>query len=424
MIKVGDVFDGYAIVKHLNDGGMSSVWLVEKDKMHYALKVCEKLEPEFIKRFDREFRLMQCLDHINVLKAFFKGEIDGKPYIVIEKGDYSLKDAVEKGLTIKQKFELVLQVCDGLSYVHNNGEAHRDIKPENILIVNGVAKIADFGISRFINRDTTTLTTTTERYSSWGYMAPEILEDGAFRDCGTSIDIYALGSLAYYVFSDGSLPAFFSYKQVLADIYPVLAKCRENDVDERYQTVDEVRYAINNVIAARSRYKSLSELLQDSSNLTPSEISENAIPLLLKSNGIGELIENFNIFKSMWSIIYKVVPTSVDSIITFIIDTFNRDCNYYIQFQDTETIACMAVLLCPLTNVPDFKIALFDLALTNAINANRWDALRNIYNNIILKWDKDTILPYTTYIHDNKEKLSMLSQAIDVKIPSIVTNYY
>ena len=56
MIKVGDVFDGYAIVKHLNDGGMSSVWLVEKDKMHYALKVCEKLEPEFIKRFDREFR--------------------------------------------------------------------------------------------------------------------------------------------------------------------------------------------------------------------------------------------------------------------------------------------------------------------------------------------------------------------------------
>ena len=84
----------------------------------------------------------------------------------------------------------------------------------------------------------------------------------------------------------------------------------------------------------------------------------------------------------------------------------------------------MAVLLCPLTNVPDFKIALFDLALTNAINANRWDALRNIYNNIILKWDKDTILPYTTYIHDNKEKLSMLSQAIDVKIPSIVTNYY
>ena len=335
-----------------------------------------------------------------------------------------MKDAVEKGLTTKQKFEFVLQVCDGLSYVHNNGEAHRDIKPENILIVNGVAKIADFGISRFINRDTTTLTTTTERYSSWGYMAPEILEDGAFRDCGTSIDIYALGSLAYYVFSDGSLPAFFSYKQVSADIYPVLAKCRENDVDERYQTVDEVSFAINNVIAARSRYKSLSELLQDSSNLTPSEISENAIPLLLKSNGIGELIENFNIFKSMWSIIYKVVPTSVDSIITFIIDTFNRDCNYYIQFQDTETIACMAVLLCPLTNVPDFKIALFDLALTNAINANRWDALRNIYNNIILKWGKDTILPYTTYIHDNKEKLSMLSQAIDVKIPSIVTNYY
>lgn len=50
------------------------------------------------------------------------------------KGDYSLKDAVEKGLTTKEKFDFVLQVCDGLAFIHNNGETHRDIKPENILI--------------------------------------------------------------------------------------------------------------------------------------------------------------------------------------------------------------------------------------------------------------------------------------------------
>lgn len=424
MMKIGEKFDGYTIIKYLNNGGMSSVWLVEKEGIDYALKVCEKSEPEFIKRFNREFRLMQNLNHKNVLKAFSKGEIDGKPYIVVEKGECSLKDAVENGLTTKQKFNLVLQVCEGLSYIHNNGETHRDIKPENILIVDGIAKIADFGIGRFIERDTTTLTTTTERYSSWGYMAPEILEDGAFRDCGISIDIYALGSLAYYVFSDGSLPAFFSYKQVAADIYPVLAKCRENEVSERFATVDEVGYAINNVIAARCRYKSLSELLQDSSNLPPSEISENALPLLFKSNGIGELIENFNIFKSMWPKIYKVNPTSVDGIITFILDTFNHDSNYWIQFQDTETIARMSVILCPLTNNPDLKIAMFDLALTKAIYANRWDALKDIYNNLIMKWDKNSILPYTTYIHNNEEKFSMLSRIINVKIPNLVISYY
>ena len=67
---------------------------------------------------------------------------------------------------------------------------------------------------------------------------------------------------------------------------------------------------------------------------------------------------------------------------------------------------------------------MFDLALTKAIYANRWDALKDIYNNLIMKWDKNSILPYTTYIHNNEEKFSMLSRIINVKIPNLVISYY
>lgn len=72
MIKIGDTFGEYRIIRHINDGGMSRVWLVEKGGIEYALKVCEKAEEEFVKRFDREYRLMQNLDSKYVLKAFQK----------------------------------------------------------------------------------------------------------------------------------------------------------------------------------------------------------------------------------------------------------------------------------------------------------------------------------------------------------------
>ena len=73
---------------------------------------------------------------------------------------------------------------------------------------------------------------------------------------------------------------------------------------------------------------------------------------------------------------------------------------------------------------PILKVKLFDLCLTSSIRANRWDALRDIFQNIIVKWDKKTILPYATYIHENNGKFTSLSEIIHVHIPALVTSYY
>ena len=390
------------------------------------MKVCENSDEESLKRFHREFRLMECLDHQNVLKAFDFGEIDGMPCFVMEKADCSLKQAVESGLTTKEKFKYILQIADGLIYVHQQGEIHRDIKPSNILIKEGIAKVADFGISRFIDRDTTTITTTTERFTSWGYTAPELKEeDGNFRDALHSIDIFAFGSLAYFVFSDGSDPAYFSYKQVTSDLFPIFSKCREYEVKDRYQSIESIKLAIQSVKTARSRYKTLSDLEQDKHNIITSELADTALPLFFKSQEIGELLENFRIFKQIWPMIYKANEDCVDDVVRFIIKTFYDDVSsYWFQFQDAEVIASMGVLLCPLTKDPELKVQLLDLCIDKALYLNRWEALRNIYINIIKKWDSTTILPYSSYITSNVEKFKSLAESINVNIPQLVIAYY
>lgn len=425
-MKVGDKYMNYTLVRLMDRGGMGAVWLVKKDEIEYAMKVCENIDEESLKRFHREFRLMECLDHQNVMKAFDFGEIDGMPCFVMEKADCSLKQAVESGLTTKEKFKYILQIADGLIYVHQQGEIHRDIKPSNILIKEGIAKVADFGISRFIDRDTTTITTTTERFTSWGYTAPEVKEeDGNFRDALHSIDIFAFGSLAYFVFSDGSDPAYFSYKQVTSDLFPIFSKCREYEVKDRYQSIESIKLAIQSVKTARSRYKTLSDLEQDKHNIITSELADTALPLFFKSQEIGELLENFRIFKQIWPMIYKANEDCVDDVVRFIIKTFHDDVSsYWFQFQDAEVIASMGVLLCPLTKDPELKVQLFDLCIDKALYLNRWEALRNIYINIIKKWDSTTILPYSSYITSNVEKFKSLAESINVNIPQLVIAYY
>ena len=420
MIK-GETINGYIVVRKLGEGGMASVWQVIKDGKLYAMKVCASDEEEQKKRFQREFRLMMSIDDTHVLKVFEEGEYNGNLYFIEEFADCSLKDLVDKGLTTKQKYQYSLQVCHGLSAIHQHGISHRDIKPDNVLMVNGVAKISDFGIGRFVERDTTTITSTIQSMGTYDYAAPELFDgDGAFKEGNPTIDIFALGSLLYYVFSDGSYPRFFNYRQVSADIFPVLQKCRENLPEDRYQTVDEVIIAINKVKEAKNRYMSMAALYEDRNKLSEAELAENALALLYSSGGLSELIPNFNIFKALWPSIFKSQPNCADDIAQFIIRTFERDHTYWLQYQDTEVMARMAVLLCPAVNNPAIKVALLSKCFSSSLAANRWDALRDLHNNLFAKWDDETIQPYISYINEHSDDFFRYEEAIGVKMPQIV----
>jgi len=116
--------------------------------------------------------------------------------------------------------------------------------------------------------------------------------------------------------------------------------------------------------------------------------------------------------------------TLTTTTIIFILKTYESDESYWLQFEDTEIMAKMATLLCPAANDPELKIKLFDICLSSSISANRWDALRELFNNIIMKWDNNSITPYSTYRHEHSNHFIDLSKMINVTIPSLVHSYY
>lgn len=422
-MKTGDVVNGYKLLKYIGDGGMASVWKVEKDGNFYAMKVCLKNDVNSIKRFQREFRLMQAINHINVLKVFEQGEFEGQLYLIEELADMNLEQKIERGLSDKMKFIIAQQICDGLEAIHNSGETHRDIKPKNVLMIGETAKIADFGIGLFLDRDSTTLTMTTEKFGSYEYASPELLAKGsAFKEGSQLIDIYSLGGLLYFLFSEGASPLFFNHNMVSADIFPILQKCREYRPEDRFQSALDVRLAIQNIVASKQRYRTMTSLVMDQGKLSPSILADNALALLYSSNGEKELLSNFQAFKQVWPIVKKEKPGCADNIGHFIIKTFNEDHDYWLQFQDTEIMARMAVLLCPEISDPALKAELLKLCLSNAIGANRWDALRDIHEHLVSKWSEDTIKPYVSYIQTSDD-FERYPEIIGVGLPQIVRSY-
>ena len=189
-MEIGEIVNGYKIISHIGQGGAGIVYDVQKGSAHYALKECVDLDEESLKRFARELRITKTLNSPNIVKVIDEDIQADSPYYIMEMCEESLKQAVDRGLDKEQKYSYVLQACNGFAELHNNGIVHRDIKPGNILIANGEVKVSDFGLGKFKNRDTTTITTDITSKGTPGFMAPEIANEGHFKDADVRSDIF------------------------------------------------------------------------------------------------------------------------------------------------------------------------------------------------------------------------------------------
>ena len=147
--------DRYAIERELGKGGMAIVYLA-RDIRHDREVAIKVLHPELsasigAERFEREIKLAAKLQHPNILGLYDSGITDGLLYYVMPfiKGE-SLRDRLDREgqLPIDDAIQLTLEVAEALGAAHATGIVHRDIKPENVLISNGHALVADFGIAR------------------------------------------------------------------------------------------------------------------------------------------------------------------------------------------------------------------------------------------------------------------------------------
>lgn len=207
---IGKRLDGrYEIHELIGVGGMANVYRCTDtiDDREVAIKILKDEylnNEEFIRRFKNESKAIAMLSHQNIVKVYDVSFGDMIQYIVMEYIDgITLKEYIDQQGIIEWKdtIHLTIQVLRALQHAHECGIVHRDIKPQNIMLLqDGTIKVTDFGIARFSDKSTRTMTE--QAIGSVHYIAPEQAK-GDITDGKT--DIYSVGVMLYEMLT-GKLP--------------------------------------------------------------------------------------------------------------------------------------------------------------------------------------------------------------------------
>src|SRR5262245_23317175 len=216
----------YHIIERIGRGGMGTVFKARDpvlDRM-VALKVISSegdVTEELKQRFYREAQACAKLSHPNIVVVHDLGEDSGQLFIVMEFLDgQELKYLIEqRRLSLEEKLSLMVQVCDGFHFAHQNNIIHRDIKPGNIFVLrNGQVKILDFGIARIAAGTDPGLTRTGLIMGTLRYMSPE----QARGRVDHRSDIFSIGAVFYELLS-------FRHAFVGEDPMEILDRLRSED---------------------------------------------------------------------------------------------------------------------------------------------------------------------------------------------------
>jgi len=201
----------YLLIRKLGEGGMGQVWLAEQTapvRRKVALKLIRvgMYDEDVLRRFQSERQSLAMMDHPAIAKVFDAGATpDGQPYFVMEyvQGVPITEYCDQKRLTVRQRLELFIKVCEGVQHAHHKAIIHRDLKPANILVteVDGkpVPRIIDFGLAKATTPELgseTMFTRVGAFVGTPGFMSPE-QANSAVQDVDTRTDVYSLGAVLY-----------------------------------------------------------------------------------------------------------------------------------------------------------------------------------------------------------------------------------
>ena len=250
----------YTLLRKLGSGGFGEVWFAERRAKFVTTKVAVKLPHSDAVDHDaikREAMLWeQASGHPNIVPILDADEYDGQIVIVSEYAPDGSLDQWLKGngkMSAQQAVETVIQILEGLAFLHSRNIIHRDLKPANILLQGTTPRLADFGISRVLR---TTVASESQNISgTFAYMSPEAL-DGK-RSAQT--DIWAVG-VNFYQFLTGVLP--FPQKEP-SILFPAIIM---RDFEPLHDEVPrDLKYVISKALAKlpENRYASASAMGDD-----------------------------------------------------------------------------------------------------------------------------------------------------------------
>jgi len=285
MIKINDrIQDRYRILSRIAQGGMSDIFEAQdlNSKRVCAIKF---LKEELMKdshslvRFSHEAKVTARLLHPNICRVYDFGTYNSRPFIVFEliKGQtLGNKLKLKSYVSYIEACEIIIQICDVLTYIHTRGIIHRDIKPDNIYyLYDGTVKLSDFGISLDLTNKTKE---DTVLIGSVHYLAPEICQGG---EVTKQSDIYSLGITFFELVThtvpylkDDPLDVAVSQvndpmplpTSLVPDlpkpIERIILKATSKNVKDRYQSAKEMRDDLAIILANKNKYTKRRSLMQ------------------------------------------------------------------------------------------------------------------------------------------------------------------
>ena len=278
-IRPGINIGRYHIIEQLGEGGMAIVYKAYDTHLEneVAIKVIrtDNIPPKALnrtlKRFQIESKKMSQLTHQNIVSVLDYGEYNGNPYLVMRYlPGGTLKKFLNKPVSWQEAVRLLKPIAEALSYAHSKGLVHRDIKPSNILITeSGDPILTDFGIAKILSsEETLDLTTTGIGVGTPEYMAPEQAEGKAIDE---RADVYSLGVVFYELVTGRKpfiadtpmavivkqmhdpLPDIRQFvKDLPIDIEHIIIKCLEKEPENRYTSMEELKFALQQSMDQKS----------------------------------------------------------------------------------------------------------------------------------------------------------------------------
>jgi tetratricopeptide (TPR) repeat protein len=209
--RPGAIIGPYKLLEQIGEGGFGVVFMAEQTqpvRRKVALKI---LKPgmntrQVVARFEAERQALALMDHPNIAKVLDGGQTgSGRPYFVMDlvKGLPITEYCDQAQLTLRDRLELFVHLCQAVQHAHQKGVIHRDLKPSNVLVMvqdtTPVVKVIDFGVAKALGQELTDKTLFTGFAQMIGtplYMSPEQAGQSGL-DIDTRSDIYSLGVLLY-----------------------------------------------------------------------------------------------------------------------------------------------------------------------------------------------------------------------------------
>ena len=261
IMEAEQLTDRYTLLKTIKSGGMGTIFMALDRNLGKVCAIKELHRSSFVDEtsdieiFETEARLLSSLQHPRLPRVYDYFTLNGKYYLIM---DYIVGDDLltimeenyqDRGVPEEQVIEWAIHLCDVLSYLHNREPPiiYRDLKPANIMIrrADGALVLIDFGIARVSLGDSSS---SSHEFVTIGYASPE--QCGG-KPCDHRSDIYSFGTTVFHLIT-GYHPRGFSLDPPAKKVKPeislymnyVISKAKAMKIKDRYQSVDEIKYAL------------------------------------------------------------------------------------------------------------------------------------------------------------------------------------